>query len=104
MIPEPTLLHVSDVASEHPEPGPERDMAIAKYFAKWGADLEFEAGCEYLKNCKLCDPYFHTVFRDARRPQPPISKREAIAVLNDAELDSVHYNVLLRALEQLHDD
>jgi hypothetical protein len=104
MIPEPTFLHVADVASEHPEPGPERDMAIAKYFAKWGADHEFEAGCEYLKNCKLCDPHFHTVFRDARRPQPPISKREAISILNDTEMSSVHYNALLRALEQLPND
>lgn len=72
---EPTPLHVSDVASEYPEPGPERDMAIARYFAKWGADQEAASR--------------------------PILKSEAIAVLNDADLDSAHYNVLLRALEQL---
>ena len=76
MTPEPTPLHVSDVASEYPEPGPDRDMAIARYFAKWGAS-------------------FH--------PQPTIPRSETIAVLNDANLDSAHYNVLLHALEQLPD-
>jgi hypothetical protein len=31
-------------------------------------------------------------------------KEQAIAVLDDAELDSAHYNILLRALEALPDD
>jgi hypothetical protein len=30
-------------------------------------------------------------------------KEQALAVLDDAELDSAHYNILLRALEQLDD-
>jgi hypothetical protein len=30
-------------------------------------------------------------------------KEQAIAVLEDAELDAAHYNILLRALEQLPD-
>ena len=34
---------------------------------------------------------------------PPSLKEQAIAVLEDAELDAVHYNILLRALEQLND-
>ena len=34
---------------------------------------------------------------------PPSLKEQAIAVLEDAELDAAHYNILLRALEQLND-
>ena len=40
---------------------------------------------------------------NARRPNAPSLKEEAIAVLEDAELDAAHYNILLRALEQLDD-
>ena len=34
---------------------------------------------------------------------PPSLKEQALAVLEDAELDAAHYNILLRALEQLDD-
>jgi hypothetical protein len=37
------------------------------------------------------------------QPEPPSLKEQAIAVLEDAELDAAHYNILLRALEQLND-
>jgi hypothetical protein len=37
------------------------------------------------------------------QPEPPSLKEQALAVLDDAELDSAHYNILLRALEQLPD-
>jgi hypothetical protein len=30
-------------------------------------------------------------------------KEQALAVLDDAKLDSAHYNILLRALEQIND-
>jgi hypothetical protein len=40
----------------------------------------------------------------ARRPKPPSLKEQAIAVLEDAQLDAAHYNILLRALEALPDD
>jgi hypothetical protein len=41
--------------------------------------------------------------RVARRPTPKPSslKEQALAVLDDAKLDSAHYNIILRALEQL---
>jgi hypothetical protein len=35
--------------------------------------------------------------------EPPSLKEQAIAVLEDAQLDAAHYNILLRALEQIHD-
>jgi hypothetical protein len=37
------------------------------------------------------------------QPKPPSLKEQAIAVLEDTELDAAHYNILLRALEQLDD-
>jgi hypothetical protein len=51
--------------------------------------------------------YFHSdiaePLRAARRPKPLSLKDQAIAVLEDAEMDAAHYNILLRALEQLDD-
>jgi hypothetical protein len=37
------------------------------------------------------------------QPKPQSLKEQALAVLDDAELDAAHYNILLRALEQLND-
>jgi hypothetical protein len=49
----------------------------------------------------------HALATEARaalaQPKPPSLKEQAIAVLEDAELDAAHYNILLRALEQLPD-
>jgi hypothetical protein len=69
--------------------------------AQWGADQELEACVAFVK--------FHegeSLARDlrkTRRPKPLSLKEQALAVLDDAELDSAHYNILLRALEQLDD-
>ena len=38
-----------------------------------------------------------------RRPKPPSLKEQALLVLDDANLDAAHHNILLRALEQLDD-
>jgi hypothetical protein len=38
-----------------------------------------------------------------RRPKPPTLKQQALLVLDDANLDAAHHNILLRALEQLDD-
>ena len=75
------------------------ETAIATRAAQWGADQELEACCEWLEN----QPQWMEDLRAARRPKPPSLKEQAIAVLDDAELDSAHYNILLRALEQLDD-
>jgi hypothetical protein len=72
-------------------------LAIAAAF-QGGADQELKACCDWLM-------YEHDRqgLRAARRPKPPSLKEEAIAVLEDAELNAAHYNILLRALEQLDD-
>jgi hypothetical protein len=71
------------------------------------ADQELEACCEYVYERLKVTTIAHIAqdLRTARRPEPkpPSLKEQAIAVLDDAELDAAHYNILLRALEQLDD-
>jgi hypothetical protein len=75
---------------------------LARQAAQWGADQELEACCKWLAE-ETPEPYINAL-RFARRPKPPSLKEQAIAVLDDAELDAAHYNILLRALEALPDD
>jgi hypothetical protein len=77
---------------------------IATQAAQWGADQELEACCEWLKAKHWIEPEFADELRAARRPKSPSLKEQVIAVLDDAELDAAHYNILLRALEALPDD
>jgi hypothetical protein len=74
---------------------------VAVQAARWGADHELEACCEALD--ELNDGFWSEKLRAARRPKPPSLKEQAIAVLEDAEMDAAHYNILLRAMEQLPD-
>jgi hypothetical protein len=76
---------------------------VAVQAARWGADQELEACCRWLNGGSKIDYDCAALLRAARRPQPPSLKEQAIAVLEDAELDAAHYNILLRALEQLPD-
>jgi len=73
-------------------------LAIAAAFQA-GADQELEACCAFVRR----GPWCSEKLRAARRPKPPSLKEQAIAVLEDAEMDAAHYNILLRALEQLPD-
>ena len=91
---------VSDFFGAPLTPG-EGSIDLATRAAQWGADQELEACCEWLQDPDLnVDTY---KLRAARRPKPPSLKKQAIAVLDDAELDAAHYNILLRALEALPD-
>ena len=76
-----------------------QDVLLA--VVQWGADQELEACCGALD--ELNDGFWSEKLRAARRPKPPSLKEQALAILDDAELDSAHYNILLRALEQLDD-
>jgi hypothetical protein len=76
-----------------------QDVLLA--VVQWGADQELEAcltEVSFLDSKSLANK-----IRAARRPKPPSLKAQAIAVLEDAEMDAAHYNILLRALEQLDD-
>jgi hypothetical protein len=74
-------------------------MFMAKQAAQWGADEELEECLSYAGDQGLST----SQMRNHRRPKPPSLKEQAIAVLDDAELDSAHYNIILRALESLPD-
>ena len=83
-----------------PNPG-----ELATLAARWGADQELEACCEWLvvDDWKNVSKHLHA----ARRPKPPSLKAGAIEVLDELdglfELPAGHYNTILRALEQLND-
>jgi uncharacterized membrane protein (DUF2068 family) len=75
---------------------------IAAMAAQWGADQELEACCLWLNGGSKIDYDTAALLRAARRPKPSLKER-ALQVLEDANLDSAHYNIILRALEQLND-
>jgi hypothetical protein len=77
------------------------DEALATRAAQWGADQELEACCEWVKSKQTY--WAHDELRATRRPKPPSLKEQALLVLDDANLDAAHHNILLRALEQLDD-
>ena len=100
IIPPPELVQQwADMIATH------TDTEIFGAAAQWGADQELLACGNYLKQCIVAAWEEEDVieFYNYRRPKPPSLKEQAIAVLEDAELDSAHYNILLRALEQLDD-
>lgn len=73
---------------------------IATEAARWGADQELEACCEWLST------YGHTYevgLRAARRPKPPSPKEEALKVLEALiewqRIDDPEYQALRHALE-----
>ena len=76
------------------------DVLLIRAFQA-GADQELEECCEWLEQKGFA---FVDEVRATRRPKSPSLKEQAIAVLDDAELDAAHYNILLRALEALPDD
>jgi hypothetical protein len=58
---------------------------IATQAARWGADQELEACCEYLTRCAAWEPWEPEdiqEMRDLRRPKPPSLKKEAIDTLH----------------------
>ena len=89
-------------ASSHSDPGGRRDYIdyIATEAARWGADQELDACCEWIpKNT----PWDEDNLRAARRPKPPSLKQQALAVLMALEIDEPGYegtyDTIRRALE-----
>jgi hypothetical protein len=83
---------------------------LARHAAKWGADQELEACCEW-----IADWYGHGCnevignLRTSRRPKPPSLKEQALQALAEADLGSTEaewsqrFDTIRRALEQLDD-
>jgi hypothetical protein len=84
---------------------------IATQAARWGADQELEACCEYLTRCAAWEPWEPEdiqEMRDLRRPEPPSLKKEAIDTLHlirdHLPADMYEKSFLIRrALESLPD-
>ena len=92
----------------------ERDSYIATQAARWGADQELEACCEWLANARN-----HTLswneatnysanLHHARRPKPPSLKEQALDMLshrNDGWAPSAKdWDTIRRALQELPND
>ena len=75
---------------------------IATQAAQWGADQELEACVDFVQYEADWDTA--EKLRAARRPKPSSLKEQALLVLEDMSyIDSAHYNIIRRALEQLND-
>ena len=89
----------------------DRSVTVATQAARWGADQELEACCDWLDR-RLFGRDEIRELRAARRPKPPSLKEQAkfaAAVLRSpdetcsiAELQQ-HWHTICNALEQLND-
>ena len=82
--------------------------AVVTQAARWGADQELEACCEWLEDFN-CSKRFTAELRIARRPKPPSLKEQALQALDllkvDASTHGLGFNssAIRRALESLPD-
>jgi hypothetical protein len=82
---------------------------LATQAARWGADQELEACCNYFED-HLRDGIARDL-RTARRPKPPSLKEQAITALhaiaagaNDTREQHQDLETIRKALEQLNDE
>ena len=74
--------------------------------ARWGADMELEACCEWIPKAT---PWDAEQLRAARRPKPPSLKELALEALDQADKGLTEYewpsrhDIIRRALESLPD-
>lgn len=86
---------------------------VATQAARWGADMELEACCEWLEKASWIDSEVSEELRMLRRPKPPSLKAQALKVLESAPgpdypsvmtvLDADQHALIRRALEALDD-
>jgi len=99
---------LQQLRSKAPAEGWFRDAWIAEQAAKWGADQELEACCEW-----IADWYGHGCnevignLRTSRRPKPPSLKEQALIHFDSYaasfETSGGDSDLIRRALEQLPD-
>jgi hypothetical protein len=82
---------------------------LAAEAAKWGADQELEACCEWLDERAVLNG--STALRIARRPKPPSLRKQAYDALDtyiygepDPKDKERTYNTIRKALEELPND
>ena len=103
ITPPPELVqHWYNVAREHK---PDYEYDIATQAARWGADQELEACCEWVSQFNYDDYSYQERLRAARRrPKPPSKKQRGLTALkatNLAEDDPLLYQEILNAIESL---
>jgi hypothetical protein len=80
-------------------------LHVAAVAARWGADQELDACCEWLDNYLLAPK--GAQLRAARRPKPPSLKEQALEALKHAEEGwrpvPADCEIIRRALEALDD-
>jgi hypothetical protein len=86
---------------------------IATQAARWGADQELEACCDYLTRCASWEPEDVQEMRDLLHPKPPSLKEQALQALEAADfadypvigtiLTTDQHALIRRALEKLND-
>ena len=88
------------------------ELAIATHAARWGADQELEACCEWFQEFYKTESWVkHDLkhFRTARRPKPPSLKEQALQALALLKVDASTHGLgfdssaIRRALESLPD-
>ena len=82
------------------------DTRVAILAARWGADQELEACCEWFVR-DWTDIETADKLRAARRPKPPSLKEEALEALermHDTCLMTLDNDIIRRALEALPND
>lgn len=78
---------------------------IATQAARWGADQELDACCEWASQFNYDDYRYQDELRALRRPKPPSLKEQALAALNKIEDEmlgpTIEEKLIRRALESL---
>ena len=93
----------------YPEGYEQYEQRLTTIAARWGADQELEACCEWLRENGLFETRIGHL-RAARRPKPPSLKEQALMALEDgdigpgASLTPVEVCIIRRALEALPND
>lgn len=106
ITPPPELVQQWLTEGHHQDYCSATEHAIAQA-ARWGADQELEACCEWLKAKEWIHPEFSDELQAARRPKPPSLKEQALEELEILS-DYAHglgcsESAIRRALERLQE-
>jgi len=104
ITPPPELVvEWADTIYQQTECDDQRDLYVATQAARWGADQELEACCEWLVVDDWKNVSKH--LRAARRPKPPSLKEQALEALDEehADMGIQNYMLIRSVLESLPD-
>jgi len=93
----------------YPEGYEQYEQRLTTIAARWGADMELEACCEWLDEGFGDVGNLPATLRAARRPKPPSLKEQALDQLRSIQVDltrcgmGISVELIRRALEQLDD-